>query len=190
MTNKEKFIQQFGVDAFNTIRSGNTIDILNWFLDDYSELPAWTEPEVIKADDELVKKIESSTPVQLNDILNDEKKPKRKMKCSLVGRGYDLKWYMTAVEDFFLSDARDINYKLKDDLSSAKKCNSMEGLKSRFEVAVKQLELQDAVVVHRLYKNTVNDCICLEKPDYYKSKSVGFKHVGERTVDYANAKRK
>lgn len=189
MTNKERFIQQFGVDAFNTIRSGNTIDILNWFLDDYHELCAWTEPEVIKADDELVKKIESSTPVKANDILNNEKKSKKK-GGSIRGRGYDLKWYMTAVEDFFLSDSYSIEYKMKDDLSSAKKCSTLDGLKSRFQIAVDQLELDDAIIVHKLYTNTINECVCLEKPDYYKSKSVGFKHVGERTVDYANAKRK
>lgn len=189
MTNKEKFVNQFGIDAFNIIRSGNMIDILNWFLDDDCTEIHQIKPEVIKADEELVKKIESSTPVQANDILNDEKKSKKK-GGSIRGRGYDLKWYMTAVEDFFLSDSYSIEYKMKDDLSSAKKCTTLDGLKSRFQIAVDQLELSDTIIVHKLYTNTVNECVCLEKPDYYKSKSVGFKHVGERTVDYANAKRK
>jgi hypothetical protein len=80
------------------------------------------------------------------------------------GSGYDLKWYVSVVEDFYLTNEETLNFSLKDDQSSGKKPATISGMKSRFMVAIDTLHLKDEIEVHRYYQNTVNECVVLSKP--------------------------
>lgn len=169
MTNKEQFINTFGEEAYNTIRNGGTVDILSWFLEDYKTKTfdvASMHPSI-----NLEEIIASKETVVTEETKVEEPKKKSRRGGSRLGRGYDLKWYTKAVEDFFLSDNKSIEFKINDDQSSGKKCTSVDGLKSRFISAVEAMELSDEILVHKYYKDTCNECVCLEKPAYSGSKA-------------------
>lgn len=74
---------------------------------------------------------------------------------------YDSRWYEDTIEDFYLGSERTKNFTLADD-PSLKPLKTMDGLKCRFENAVKALHVEDCVVVHKYYAGTVNECIVLE----------------------------
>lgn len=160
MTNKERFISVFGESSYNNIvnvaKEANAINIFEWLLDEYFEpvKRSSKEDECIKADEEIVKETMSSSPVIKESI--KRKQPK--------GSGYDLKWYVSVVEDFYLTNEETLNFALKDDQSSGKKPKTISGMKSRFMVAVDTLHLKDEIEVHRYYQNTVNECVVLSKP--------------------------
>ena len=170
MTNKEQFINTFGEEAYNTIRNGGTVDILSWFLEDYETKS--TIPSISYSGEAIVSKETVVTlPAVAEETKVEEPKKKSRRGGSRLGRGYDLKWYTKAVEDFFLSDNKSIVFKINDDQSSSKKCTTVDGLKSRFISAVEALELSDEILVHKYYKDTCNECVCLEKPAYSGSKA-------------------
>lgn len=177
MTNKEQFVKHFGNEAFEYItasikNSPNPgIDILTWFLEDYSE------PTIKLSEEE----IEHTKPAWMRDeeVKKNvvETKSKHSKRRSSKGRGYDLKWYQDAVSDFYLGTAKSIEFKMSDDLSSGKKVKSLDGYRTRFIIAVKELGLDDEILVHKYYIGTVNECVCLEKPNFKNSKAAGFKNM-------------
>ena len=177
MNNKDKFVEQFGEEAFKfmvgTLKNSSNpgVDILEWFLEDYKELAVDTSydvrPEFSYAiDKEILSKVEE------NDICKHSRRG-----GSRKGRGYDLKWYMDAVSDFYLGSAKNIEFKVSDDLSSGKKVESLDGYKTRWMVAVRELGLDEEIWVHKYYAGTCNECICLEKPNFNNSKAAGFKNM-------------
>ena len=112
----------------------------------------------------------------MDDIPEEEPK-KRRYRGSLIGRGYDLKWYVDAVEDFYLGKAKSIEFKMIDDLSSGKKTKSLDGFKTRWQTAVKELGLDEEILVHKYYQGTCNECVCLEKPNFKNSKAAGYSNM-------------
>lgn len=179
MTNKDIFVNQFGKEAFDKITnsikhsSNPGIDILTWFLEDYKASDDDSSTLVLKTAD---------TSTYAENIVWEEADPNNFPKRSRrggsrKGRGYDLKWYQDAVSDFYLGSAKSIEFKMSDDLSSGKKCGSLDGFKSRWVIAVKDLGLDEEIWVHKYYAGTVNECICLEKPNFKNSKAAGFKNM-------------
>lgn len=172
MNNKDKFVEVFGESSYNNlvgvVKEANAIDIFVWLLNEYKE-PCKSSDEIkyVKADN-MIK-------IDMDDIPEEPKK--RRYRGSIVGRGYDLKWYVDAVEDFYLGKAKSIEFKMSDDLSSGKKVNSIDGFKSRFIVAVKELELEEEIWVHKYYQGTCNECVCLEKPNFKNSKAAGYSNM-------------
>lgn len=173
MTNKEKFVEAFGESSYNNLvgvaKEANAIDIFVWLLDEYRE-PCKSVDEIkyAKADD--VVKIDM-------DVIQEEEPKKHRYRGSIVGRGYDLKWYIDAVEDFYLGKAKSIEFKASDDLSSGKKVKSLDGFKTRWQTAVNELGLSEEIWVHKYYAGTCNECICLEKPNFKNSKAAGFTNM-------------
>ena len=170
MTNKEKFVETFGESNYNNLvgaaKEANAIDIFTWLLDEYHELTKLTKEEI-----EYVK----SDEAVCSEIIEEPKK--RRYRGSLIGRGYDLKWYVDAVEDFYLGKSKSIEFKMSDDLSSGKKVNSVDGFKTRWQTAVNELGLTEEIWVHKYYAGTCNECICLEKPNFKNSKAAGFANM-------------
>lgn len=171
MTNKEKFVETFGESSYNNLvgaaKEANAVDIFVWLLDEYRE-PCKSSDEIkyVKADD-VVK-------IDMDDISEEPKK--RRYRVS-AGRGYDLKWYVDAVEDFYLGKSKSIEFKMSDDLSSGKKTKSLEGFKTRWKVAIKELGLTEEIWVHKYYIGTCNECVCLEKPNFKNSKAAGYSNM-------------
>lgn len=170
MTNKEKFVEVFGESSYNNLvgvaKEANAIDIFTWLLGEYRE--------PCKSSDEIKIDVASMHPHM--DIIPEEPK-KRRYRGSIVGRGYDLKWYMDAVSDFYLGQAKSIEFKMSDDLSSGKKTKSLDGFKTRWQTAVKELELDEEIWVHKYYQGTCNECVCLEKPNLKNSKAAGYSNM-------------
>lgn len=170
MTNKEKFVETFGESSYNNLvgaaKEANAIDIFVWLLNDYQELTKLTKEEI-----EYMK----SDEAVCSEIIEEPKK--RRYRGSIVGRGYDLKWYIDAVEDFYLGKAKSIEFKLSDDLSSGKKTKTLDGFKVRWQTAVKELNLDEEIWIHKYYAGTCNECICLEKPNFKNSKAAGFTNM-------------
>jgi hypothetical protein len=162
MTNKEKFVEAFGESSYNNLvgaaKEANAIDIFTWLLDEYKE--------PVRRTDDIIK-------IDTDDIPKEEPK-KRHYRGSLTGRGYDFKWYLDAVEDFYLGKGKSIELKMSDDLSSGKKVKSIDGFKTRWQTAVNELGLNEEIWVHKYYAGTCNECICLEKPNFKNSKAAGF----------------
>lgn len=165
MTNKEKFVETFGEANYNNFvgvaKEANAIDIFVWLLDEYRELCKSRADDIVKM-------------IDMNDI---PKEPKKRHYRVSAGRGYDLKWYIDAVEDFYLGKAKSIEFKLSDDLSSGKKTKSLEGFKTRWKVAVNELGLAEEIWVHKYYAGTCNECVCLEKPNLKNSKAAGYSNM-------------
>lgn len=173
MTNKEKFVEAFGESSYNNLvgvaKEANAIDIFVWLLKDYSE------PTINLSKEE----IEYMKPAWMRDeeAVQDANPKSSRRGGARPGRGYDLKWYMDAVSDFYLGNAKSIEFKVSDDLSSGKKVNTIDGFKSRFIVAVKELELDEEIWVHKYYQGTCNECVCLEKPNFKNSKAAGYSNM-------------
>lgn len=173
MNNKDKFVEVFGESNYNNLvgvaKEANAIDIFTWLLDEY-KTPSGVADEIkyVKADN-VIK-------IDMDDIPEEEPK-KRRYRGSLIGRGYDLKWYVDAVEDFYLGKSKSIEFKMSDDLSSGKKTKSLDGFKTRWQTAVKELNLDEEVWVHKYYAGTCNECICLEKPNFKNSKAAGYSNM-------------
>lgn len=171
MTNKEKFVEAFGEVNYSNLvdvaKEANAIDIFVWLLDEYKE-PA-----------RKFEEFESAASAVMDDVKKDVIKlveePKR--RHDRAGKGYDLKWYIDAVEDFYLGKAKSIEFKLSDDLSSGKKTKSLDGFRNRWQNAVKELNLDEEVWVHKYYAGTCNECVCLEKPNFKNSKAAGFTNM-------------
>ena len=172
MTNKEKFVETFGEACYNNFvgvaKEANAIDIFTWLLDDYHELTKLTKEEI-----EYMKSDEAAC----SEIIEEPKKRRGRYRGSIVGRGYDLKWYVDAVEDFYLGKAKSIEFKMSDDLSSGKKTKSLDGFKTRWQTAVNELGLAEEIWVHKYYAGTCNECICLEKPNFKNSKAAGYSNM-------------
>lgn len=173
MTNKDKFVEAFGEAFYNNFvgvaKEANAIDIFVWLLKEYdAPLRNTDEIKYVKADD-VVK-------IDVDDILKEEPK-KRRYRGSIVGKGYDLQWYIDAVEDFYLGNAKSIEFKLIDDLSSGKKTKTLDGFKVRWQTAVKELNLDEEIWIHKYYAGTCNECICLEKPNLRNSKAAGYSNM-------------
>lgn len=172
MTNKEKFVETFGESSYNNFvgaaKEANAIDIFVWLLDEYRE-PCKSSDEIkyVKAED-VIK-------IDMDDIPEEHKK--RRPGGSMLGRGYDLKWYTDAVSDFYLGNAKSIEFKLSDDLSSGKKVQTLDGFRTRWKIAIRELNLDDEVLVHKYYAGTCNECVCLEKPNFKNSKAAGFTNM-------------
>jgi len=171
MTNKEQFVKVFGESSYNNLvgvaKEANAIDIFTWLLEDYREPTIKLSKEEI----EYVKRDEEAA----QDAV--ETKSKHSKRRSSKGRGYDLKWYQDAVSDFYLGTAKSIEFKMSDDLSSGKKVKSLDGYRTRFIIAVQSLGLGEEIWVHKYYIGTVNECVCLEKPNFKNSKAAGFKNM-------------
>ena len=173
MTNKEKFVETFGESCYNNFvgvaKEANAIDIFVWLLKEYyAPVRDANEVKYVKADD-VIK-------IDVDDIPEEEPK-KRHYRGSIVGRGYDLKWYMDAVSDFYLGSAKNIEFKMSDDLSSGKKVKSLDGFKTRWQIAVNELDLAEEIWVHKYYQGTCNECVCLEKPNLKNSKAAGYSNM-------------
>ena len=186
MTNKENFVITFGKESYdrviNSMNSNDVFDIFEWLLEDSKKtlFPEYKyeDPgfeEVATVADEIAVKATKAIDAIDGEIVKSNKK--RRYRGSIVGRGYDLKWYMDAVSDFYLGQAKSIEFKISDDLSSGKKVNSIDGFKSRFIVAVKELELDEEIWVHKYYQGTCNECVCLEKPNFKNSKAAGYSNM-------------
>lgn len=166
MTNKEKFVETFGESSYNNLvgaaKEANAIDIFVWLLDKYKEP---TKPSAVMVD---VSAMHPSIP---------EEPKKSRYRIPLTGRGYDLKWYIDAVEDFYLGKSKSIEFKKSDDLSSGKKVKSLDGFRLRWLTAVNELGLSEEIYVHKYYAGTCNECICLEKPNFKNSKAAGYSNM-------------
>ena len=172
MTNKEKFVEAFGESSYNNLvgvaKEANAIDIFTWLLDEYKTPVRMDEIKYVKADD-VVK-------IDTDDTPKEEPK-KRRYRVPLTGRGYDLKWYIDAVEDFYLGKSKSIEFKKSDDLSSGKKVKSLDGFRLRWLTAVNELGLSEEIHVHKYYAGTCNECICLAKPNFRNSKAAGYSNM-------------
>ncbi len=174
MTNKEKFVETFGESSYNNLvgvaKEANAIDIFVWLLNEYKE-PTKKFEELDLAANAVMEDIKK-------DVIKLVEEPKKRRYCgSRPGRGYDLKWYMDAVSDFYLGQAKSIEFKLSDDLSSGKKVKSLEGFKTRWKAAVNELDLAEEIWVHKYYEGTCNECVCLEKPNFKNSKAAGYSNM-------------
>lgn len=174
MTNKEKFVETFGESSYNNLvdvaKEANAIDIFVWLLNEYKE-PTKQFEELDLAANAVMEDIKK-------DVIKLTEEPKKRRYCgSRPGRGYDLKWYMDAVSDFYLGQAKSIEFKLSDDLSSGKKTKSLEGFKTRWKVAVNELDLAEEIWIHKYYEGTCNECVCLEKPNFKNSKAAGYSNM-------------
>lgn len=182
MTNKEKFVETFGESSYNNLvgvaKEANAIDIFTWLLDEYREpCKSVDENKCVAADNAIKIDVASMHPNSaIMDIISKEPK-KRRYRGSIVGRGYDLKWYMDAVSDFYLGQAKSIEFKMSDDLSSGKKVKSLDGFKTRWQIAVNELDLAEEIWVHKYYTGTCNECVCLEKPNLKNSKAAGYSNM-------------
>lgn len=165
MNNKDKFVETFGEDNYNNLvgmaKEANAVDIFVWLLEEFNERTH----------------ISTKDTVYVNEDILEDVPVKNRRGGSRKGRGYDLKWYMDAVSDFYLGNEPSIEFTLKDDLSSGKKTNTVDGFKSRWIVAVKSLGLEGLVLVHKYYKDTCNECISLEKPNFNSSKAAGYHNI-------------
>lgn len=173
MTNKERFVEVFGKESYENLvkaaKESKDVDIFVWLLEEFQVKTQLSDAEI-----EYVKNDEKAVA----DILVEETPAKKSRRGgSRKGRGYDLKWYVDAVSDFYLGKSANIEFTLKDDRSSGKKTNSIDGLKARFIAAVSSLSLDEEVIVHHYYIGTCNECICLEKPNFKNSKAAGFQHM-------------
>lgn len=151
MTNQQKFIETFGQEVFNTLRDNcDNIYILKWFTKEY-------EGSVTH-----VATIPLNAPIASseNDITIKEE-PKKRSGGKPGRKTYNPVWYEETVEDFYLGSARTKDIALDDD-PTAKKTKSLDGLKYRFEEAIKKVGVEDCVVVHKYYAGTVNECLVLE----------------------------
>lgn len=173
MTNKEKFVETFGeVNYSNLIgvaKEANAIDIFAWLLEDYKEMTVGN-PTVINISELEETKIFDETPTVIEP-------KKRRYNGSRPGRGYDFKWYVDAVEDFYLGKSKSIEFKLSDDLSSGKKTKSLDGYIWRWKTAISELGLNEEIWVHKYYGGTCNECVCLEKPNLRNSKAAGYSNM-------------
>ena len=170
MTNKEKFVETFGESSYSDLvdaaKEANAIDIFEWLLDEYKEPTKQFE------------EFQSAADTVMEDVIKLVEEPKKRhYRGSVAGRGYDLKWYIDAVSDFYLGKAKSIEFKMSDDLSSGKKVKSLDGFKTRWQTAVKELNLDEEVWVHKYYAGTCNECICLEKPNLKNSKAAGYSNM-------------
>ena len=177
MTNKEKFINTFGKTSYEKIVNAvkgtdSVVEILEWFLEDSKESlfpeykyegPGFEEVNLVA--DEIAVKATNAIKA-----IDEEMVEKSKKGGSRPGRGFDLNWYITVVEDFYLRNDKQLELKMSDDKSSGKKVTSLDGYKERFKTAVQCLNLQDDVEVHKYYANTTNECICLSKPMEFNGK--------------------
>lgn len=160
MTNKEQFVNTYGEAAYNgliaSIKSGNVVDILEWFLDDYKGSVSSSFIEVEKN-------------VFAPRAIIDRKTATNKMSRK---NSFDTSWYTSAVESFWLDpDQSVIEFGMKDDLSGNEPCSTIHGLKYRFKIAIKQLKLTDSdISMHVRDINTTNPIIQLKKPVRYKNK--------------------
>ena len=181
MTNKEKFVEVFGDECYNNFvgvaKEANAIDIFVWLLKDYIAING--KPGMFKEPYHLDEsKFTDPIPEDIfNKAIQDTKPKSSRRGGARPGRGYDLKWYMDAVSDFYLGSAKNIEFKVSDDRSSGKKVNTIDGFKSRFIVAVKELELDEEIWVHKYYQGTCNECVCLEKPNFKNFKAAGYSNM-------------
>ena len=159
MTNQQKFIDTFGQETFDTLMSNcDNIDILKWFMKEYKEPAIFTMPSApaepqVTSWDQMISQVQDDT--------NEEQKPKK-----IGGRKHGVKlynpvWYEETVEDFYLGSARTKDITLDDD-PTVKKVKTLDGLKYRFEDAIKKVGVEDCVTVHKYYAGTVNECLVLE----------------------------
>jgi hypothetical protein len=150
MTNQQKFIDTFGQETFDTLMSNcDNIDILKWFMKEYKEPShvVFTAP------------LNIPVTVSENDVPATEQPKKRGGKPGR--KTYNPVWYEETVEDFYLGSARTKDISLNDD-PTVKKTKSLDGLKYRFEEAIKKVGVEDCVTVHKYYAGTVNECLVLE----------------------------
>lgn len=153
MTNQQKFIDTFGQEAFDTLMSNcDNIYILKWFMKEYATPAIFTMPSA---------PAEPQITSWTQDDASEVKEPKKKGGGKPGRKMYDSRWYEDTIEDFYLGSERTKNFTLADD-PSLKPLKTMDGLKCRFENAVKALHVEDCVVVHKYYAGTVNECIVLE----------------------------
>ena len=155
MTNQQKFIETFGQEVFETLRDNcDNIYILKWFTREYDAtgVPIFTMPSA-PAEPQATSWTQADT--------SEEQKPKK-----IGGRKHGVKlynpvWYEETVEDFYLGSARTKDITLDDD-PTVKKVKTLDGLKYRFEDAIKKVGVEDCVTVHKYYAGTVNECLVLE----------------------------
>lgn len=156
MTNQQKFIETFGQEVFETLRDNcDNIYILKWFTCEYDATgaPIFTMPTA-----------PSNPQITIwgeKDEVSEEPKPKKKGGGKPGRKFYNPVWYEETVEDFYLGSARTKDVTLKDD-PTVRKVKSLDGLKYRFEEAIKKVGVEDCVAVHKYYAGTVNECIVLE----------------------------
>ena len=158
MKNQQKFIDTFGQETFDTLMSNcDNIDILKWFMKEYKSPAIFTMPSA-PAEPQVTSWEQIVSQVQ--DDTSEGQEPKK--KGGKPGRKtYNPVWYEETVEDFYLGSSRTKDIKLKDD-PTIKKTKSLDGLKYRFEDAIKKVGVEDCVTVHKYYAGTVNECLVLE----------------------------
>ena len=159
MTNQQKFIDTFGQETFDTLMSNcDNIDILKWFMKEYKEpSKVFTTPLIIPVS---ASENDIQTAPNLQTITATTEQPKK--RGGKPGRKtYNPVWYEETVEDFYLGSARTKDISLNDD-PTVKKTKSLDGLKYRFEEAIKKVGVEDCVTVHKYYAGTVNECLVLE----------------------------
>lgn len=157
MTNQQKFIETFGHKTFDIIIDNcDDVNILKWFTREYQGV---VEPYTIPIDG-LVKWDTGDTIAPDPEPIKEEL-PKKRGGGKHGRKMYDSRWYEDMVEDFYLGSERTKNFTLSDD-PSLKPLKTMDGLKCRFENAIKALHVEDCVAVHKYYAGTVNECIVLE----------------------------
>lgn len=176
MTNKENFVKAFGAESYNklmeNIKAGKVVDILEWFLEDSNkdatEVPKPTGYPFYKAQ---IKKPEKPSVPQITEKFEEKKEEKEKRKYVRTAPSFDLHWYMTAIEDFYLSNKKEIEFAIDDDKSPNTKVKTICGLKYRFETAAKRMKLtKDDISFHVLDCNSCRPTLAIRKPAYYVDK--------------------
>lgn len=164
MTNQQKFIEIFGQKTFETLRDNcDNIYILKWFTKEYQGA---VEYYTIPIDG--LEKWDTSSDNKEDPV---KEAPKKRGGGKPGRKTYNPVWYEETVEDFYLGSARTKDITLDDD-PTVKKTKSLDGLKYRFEEAIKKVGVEDCVTVHKYYAGTVNECLVLENirnPKAFKS---------------------
>jgi hypothetical protein len=148
MTNRDKFVETFGNGAFNEIAKKADRETLLWFLAPYVEIHS---PAPVKK--YQIHKEDPSVPAWVvPSTIKSAKKPKRTKREDVLKR------YINTVEDFYLSGEKTKSITVKDDGNTC----TYGTLEKRFKRAIKVLKLDDCVVTHKYYQNTVNEAVVLE----------------------------
>lgn len=178
MTKKEKFISTFGQESFDRIMDNakrnngvgfSVIDLLEWFLEDYKEPAHAGKYQIAKpVVEEQAKKETIVIGREEMEKASKEIGKKKHSYTKIIGAGYDLKWYVTLIEDFYLSKDMSKDVYLKDDKSSGKKCDTLDGMVYRFKTAMKVLGIdRKELAIHKYGAATSNPYLCIEKPAEY-----------------------
>lgn len=160
MKNYERFISVFGQKKYEEFldMAQDNAPMLRWLLED----------------EEAKEQVTVKPAVVTEEVIETVEKPriKRKYRSGNTKVNYD--WYVSMVEDFYLSGERSKDIKLRDD-GSIRGANTLATLRDRFVAAVGMAGLQESITVHQYNRLTVNECVTLINREVSKNPVVTYK---------------